>query len=1731
MAGAAGIFVPAYADETAAIDLSQKPVDTPTLDYLKDNNILIPQKGKWDASTKTWSEAAPIASPGSAYTITTGTETDHTFDYTTADSEGNLTHNYYKIDLRQSESGNGYPEQSEGTLTLGTSENIKWTKLDTAPEEGTPNTISIKVSETETVYYSYEYTKPATYTTVENKTYENSVTDPTDTSYKNPYNLGGGAALNNPAGSTDSIKNVLYQNNSSKGILEVKSSKISSYHAAIYGGAIYNNGELSEVIADFIGNSVSLTFQGSSYVSGFGGAIFNGGTIGNITGDFVGNSVAISDYSYGGAIYNSNTIDNITGDFIGNYINAQTFSGYGAAIYNSAEATNATATIGNITGDFIGNYINARTFSGYGAAIYNGGAISDITGNFIGNSVSSGLGGAIYNKGTIDDITGAFINNSLVSGGSGGAIYNTGTIGDITGKFISNSCSGSGYVTDGGVIYNAGTIGDITGDFINNSVSWGSGGAIYNDEGTIGDITGDFIGNSISDHGSGGAIYNDRGIIGNIKGNFIGNSSGAIYNYQGSIIGDITGDFIDNSGGAICNSGTIGDITGNFIGNSSGAIYNYQGSIIGDITGNFINNSGTMISNWGIFGNVTGDFINNSGTMVSNSGTIGNVTGYFIGNSVPVSESSSYSVYGGAIYNKGTIGDITVDFIGNSVSVSNSNSVYGGVIFNHGTIGNITGDFISNSVSGYSSGYKGGYGGVIYNGGAIGNITGDFIGNSVLGSSFGVVCVIYNGGVIGDITGDFIGNLVSGSYDSAGAIYNRGTIGDITGDFVGNSGYESGVVHNYAYENRTAKIGNITGDFINNSARDDGGAIHNYVDKGISTIGDITGNFINNSASGSGGAIYNNGTIGDITGDFAGNSVSYSGNSSASGSGGAIYNNGTIGDITGDFAGNSVSYSGNSSASGSGGAISNNGAIGDISGNFVDNTISSTGLVYTYGGAIYNGRSSILGDITGDFIKNSASSYGALGGAVYNKGSISLLAGDFVENSVVSPYNESDDKLNPVRGGAIFNEGAIGKIVNSSFINNFAKDNFAGGKAQGGAIYSIAPLNIIADAGVSEFTGNYVQVGDGEKDYQAINANLLTLTGKNSGRIVMNDKMMFAINLIEVGLEKTSHNVFVIYDQEKTEKYGLLQLHVNGDSSSLVQINNDVEVDFGESSIVEAITSDKIKYGTGGGAYIDSADDITTIQLTQDYLEITLTDTNLHLGVRDNVIDGHNLTLNSGLMSMQNNHAGVSALHKLTVVGDTNFVADVDLANKAMDRFTAEEYGKHTGNLNVSGMNLLSDAKDPKTEIYFAQEGLKDNVTSTVTEVAYTPIYKYNVRYENRDDAGYFVFDRGGSNGGNSSEAFNPAVLSSPISSVAASQATINETFKYVFEHADAFTQLPSDVRTARINANKYALYDGASTDFNGNRGSLCYDHNNKAAWFRPYATFETMNLKNGPKVDAITYGSLAGFDTDFHEHKHGWHSVGTGYIGYNGSQLSYKGVDTTMNGGVLGYTHTMYKGNFWTALTLSAGASVGESHTMYGKEDFTSLMAGVGSKTGYNFEFKEGKYILQPIMFMSYTFVNTFDYTNAAGVKINADPAHSIQLNPSIRFISNFKNGWQPYASVGMVWNVMNENNVTANNVRLPEMSMKPYVEYGVGVQRNWKDKFTAFGQAMLRNGGRNGIALTAGFRWALGKDTPHNHDKVEAPKTDRTVLKQLSPQQKMALTGKKNTTITSAKAVLKQL
>ena len=829
-------------------------------------------------------------------------------------------------------------------------------------------------------------------------------------------------------------------------------------------------------------------------------------------------------------------------------------------------------------------------------------------------------------------------------------------------------------------------------------------------------------------------------------------------------------------------------------------------------------------------------------------------------------------------------------------------------------------------------------------------------------------------------------------------------------------------------------LADVTGDFVENSAGEEGAAIYNS-----GFIENITGNFVANKSQFIGGAIYNSGKISEISGNFIDNRAE----DSYSAAGGAIFNTNptparasegseveyseTSFNISGNFIGNSAVALSEAelppkplalyalSTTGMGGAIANNASIGNITGNFIGNYASGE---YAYGGAISNDGE--ISDITGDFIGNYAAGSGeyaeAAGGAIANSyGEIKNITGNFIGNNVQS----GDVAV----GGAISNNDLIGEwdydeeklvsgtgIVNSSFYGNYAKADGEYAMAGGGAIMTLTDLNIVAKDGYTSVFSGNYTEVNGERDDNAIYA------GYGS----------------TINFEMKNGGKFVMADNIRGE--------AEPQPASLESI-------MAPESYKVNITGDNI--------------DNTAFYMLNDMYEADLS-----VG---------NTTLNT-----VNNSIHTYDVNNFTLSNNTKMVVDVDLANETMDRFTSNGYGEHNGDLIVSGMNLLSDSKGDSAEIFFAEEGLKDNVLNGTGELpdkyqtAYTPIYKYNVNYDNRDDGGYFVFNRGGQN---SSDSFNPSVLSTPVANQAGSQAVINETVRFAFQHMDLFSQLPFNQRMAIINNNRYAISEGTP------KYTPELEMINKGFWVKPFTSFETINLNHGPDVDAITYGTLVGFDSNFKELKRGWYNVQSIYGGYNGSQLSYDGVDTTLNGGVLGLTETFYKGNFFTALTATAGANVGSSKTMYGNEDFTALLAGIGSKSGYNFEFKNGKYILQPILFMNYSFVNTFDYTNAAGVKIDSDPLHTFQINPQLKFISNLKNGWQPYASVGMVWNVLNSSKVRANDVILPKMSVDPYVEYGVGLQRNWKDRFTGFLQAMVRNGGRNGVALTFGFRWAIGK------------------------------------------------
>lgn len=1397
-------------------------------------------------------------------------------------------------------------------------------------------------------------------------------------------------------------------------------------------------------------------------------------------------TIVRSDLIDGALLYNTQSdVGDILGGMSHNYVESTNLLIYGGLIYNSPRSKNGSISIGDISGGISNNHIKAR------------------------NGIDGGL---IYNK--------AYSQNSSAKVGdiSGGIkdniIETTLSTASIRGGLLSNYSNGYSTVVQMGNIY-----GDISGNQIIPNSAYIQGGLIYNvasgtnSSVTMGNIEGGLLNNTVSTQldVQGGLIYNHgRSTMGSIAGRISGNNVMSANNYV--------------SGGLILNgNSTIGDLHSGITSNNVSA--------------------GTYVI----------------GGLINNSGNIGSVEESISSNCI----SAGTYINGGLIKNSGLVGTL------NDVSYNNVTAdsyIVGGAINNSNSIVGITGGMEYNQV--VASDYING--GLIYNVPVISSgDPGVRKSPSLRSSSSDTASRKYS---IGYISGGIKNNIVSSSsYINGGLIYNAGqNYFDIGGGTFEEEEYEerdvldellpgTGTLIPSGGNTQTQSgmiIGKITEGILNNevsaSGNINGGLIYNAKSKIEGIYGGIHNNTVTSKANIKGGLIYNSLNGEDAIYMNSGLSVDpknasitidggiYENSISAINADGWLLNNG------GYIEWNNA-YSIDNTFNGDKGSMIYNDNLLDINSAeggsvlIANNTSTADGAtIYNYGESMYNNFLSLKtkeGTTEQDFFNHvGISSWDELVNIENDKTKNDFLMDckifvDYDELANRFGFKSMDDLIADWKENGFNMDGTGSKI---DFIDNTRGNEFE--RFPGQILPEEPGENVLIEytpEGFARMIG-YTKYSSYDEYAQE--------QGYESFEEMMEDFGLHLYSSTEEMLEAQGYYDTIGIINISSENAVLTN---NVHSGEYNDIYNDGIINLKENSKLTTTGTVKGAKGMGkmnleSGSVWNSANDIQGQKLTLDDATLNLGAFNQANGTKTYGtmnLNGLAVTSAGGNINAINNHVYDHQVGAVTLNGVLNYTSDVDLENAKMDSLTATSF-EGNGTVKVNGFNILTDTERMRTEVYFTNL-LKDNVENNVFEVgsgvangyqstAYSPIYKYNVGYENRDDAGYFVFTRG-----TGSDSFNPSVLVSPVTAQAAAQSTLNQTFNYVFEHADTFSALPNMERMSKINSNTFAL----STDYNKNLGPIDLEQKNKAIWVRPYSAFENLPLKHGPKVDVISYGTFVGFDSDIHKLKRGWANVGTAYIGYNGSQMKYGNVDSTMNGGLLGLTETFYKGNFFTALTATAGAGVVDTSTMYGHEDNTFLMGGIASKTGYNFEFKSGKFIIQPIMFMSYSIVKGLDYTNAAGVRVNNEPAHTVELNPSVRFIGNFE-GWQPYASVGMVWDILHESNTKVNGVKLPEMYTKPYVQYGVGLQRCWDEKFSAFGQAMIRNGGRNGISLTFGLRWALGKDaqtvkntTPKTVKATtsriaQQQPTGKKVLKQLSPTQKAHI---QNTTRTSMNAIIR--
>ena len=939
--------------------------------------------------------------------------------------------------------------------------------------------------------------------------------------------------------------------------------------------------------------------------------------------------------------------------------------------------------------------------------------------------------------------------------------------------------------------------------------------------------------------------------------------------------------------------------------------------------------------------------------------------------------------------------------------------------------------------------------------------------------------------------------------DNAGETVNNGTITNNSDNFVLGSGFVTGerVFTNNSTINGEGSINVKYGTLENN------GTIENNVElSGSNTVLNssyegVTGNVTLTSS----GARYN----------VEGDSTTFDDANRIQGTKGKLYLNGEVtSDVALAYTGDVYLNNGARVTLGAGDAFQSASGfyVGDVAGGETSvtatlNTLNGRVDALNYGGALSIDGDSIL-NLEFDWGDSFAADAPFLGKAVISKVDLSNV--DNATYNFASPYLKdnillgavdlitAEGKANTVSysydnsmtgwGTLTASRDTLANVIRTSEITgdedayyNYSMDaNEAGNSARN----VVGNLQVQGNGNAIETTG--ITVGD---TANGLTADVVLKDTNISGVTTMADETG-AITIEEgsrVEIRAENHDV-TLSGTTGANKNAIYLDTAGGISSSVafeaenghtITIDDDIRSDsdnnmvfFNKGTIIANGVIDPITaVNTGADVTRGGVDEDVTWQLfsgSLNYLSDSYLNNPSHL---------NSIEFRGGTLNLVNGAATDIALKNIVVNGNSDLYLDADLAAGTMDRFSSTTSSYLSGALNVAGINLLSDGNSDITTINFTTDSnLMGNVNYTGGQglTAMSPIYKYDVGYDNKN--GNFNFQRSSTG---TSDDYNPAVFAPSVAAQLGGYFTQLQSYDEAFYNMDMYMLMSSEERQALKFKNKVASADG----------QVLYDETlmrqeRAEGWVRPYATFERVGLKHGPKVSNVMYGSFFGADSKMYDLGHGWDGMWGAYVGYNGSHQAYKGNSIYQNGGTLGLSGMAFKGNFFTGLTINSSASGAEASTMYGHENFAMLMAGIASKTGYNWELARGKFIIQPSLLMSYSFVNTFDYTNAAGVRMNSDPLHAIQIQPELKFIGNLKNGWQPYAGISLVCNILDDTKFKANDVSLPDLSVKPFIRYGAGIRKTWGERFTGFLQTYFTNVGRNGVGIQAGFSWLLGKN-----------------------------------------------
>lgn len=422
----------------------------------------------------------------------------------------------------------------------------------------------------------------------------------------------------------------------------------------------------------------------------------------------------------------------------------------------------------------------------------------------------------------------------------------------------------------------------------------------------------------------------------------------------------------------------------------------------------------------------------------------------------------------------------------------------------------------------------------------------------------------------------------------------------------------------------------------------------------------------------------------------------------------------------------------------------------------------------------------------------------------------------------------------------------------------------------------------------------------------------------------------------------------------------------------------------------------------------------------------------------------NSLNFNGGDLDIRNGSASDIKLAHLTVSQESNLYLDADLANKKIDTLTADTITVNA-KLNIAGLNLISDATQEETVVNFtSDEKLLANVDYTGKTSglkALSPLYSYDVSYDTAN--GDFTFKR--------VEAYNPTVYASTSSAQTVGflqQNIANVVF-------DKIT-VPQPVSSGRSGGDEPKLQNIWAT-------VIGFDDN---------VEFDSFNT-----IDSEMFSVVTGMNSVEKETSLG-NAVFGAYAGYLNGEQKYTGNEIKQEGGYIGLTSALTKGNVSLLSMLNTGFIRNESEHSFGTDKYNTYWGGVSAKIGYNYHVSED-ITVQPFVYGGYTLVKSEDYTSKSGLRIKSDNLHVFEFAPGIRVDKSFCNGWNGFVQAKYAFVKDKGGDVTVDAVSLPNISTKDYAEYGLGIEKELSDNWNVSASLNRRDGGRQGWNGSIEFKY----------------------------------------------------